>query len=114
MITSTLYSLAHSGLYRMRSLSVFMIFQTAVISSLVHGSHGDRGCTGFTFDPSPYEDDSDYQDGASGSNNFDIGGSDIVFTSLLYCIISLSSLLWSYNDISSPTPIVILPYGLPI
>ena len=86
VITSILYSLAHSGLYRMRSPLVLMIFQTALISSLVHGSHADRGCFGFKFDPSPYEDDSDYQDGASGSQGFDIGGS--VMNGVILCLLA--------------------------
>ena len=75
----------------MRSPLVLMIFQTALISSLVHCSHADRGCSGFKFDPSPYEDDSDYQDGASGSQGFDIGGFDIggsVMNGVILCLLA--------------------------
>lgn len=62
----------------MKCLILLMVFEAVVTSSL---AYGDNGCTGFNYDASSLEDDSDYQfdDGsATSSNSYNIGGNDCV------------------------------------
>ena len=58
----------------MKLVILLVIFQTAVTNSLGYSRYGDNGCTGFTYDASSLEDDSDYQVDASGNGDYDIGG----------------------------------------
>ena len=56
----------------MKLVLLLIVCQTAVLNSFGYSSHGDNGCTGFTYGDSSLEDDSDYQLDASGGDN--IGG----------------------------------------
>ena len=91
---------------------LLIIFQTAVITSLANGYYGDSGCTGFTYDTSSLEDDSDYQVDASGSNNYDVGGTYCNVVLLAYNQFIILTVLWSPNSVNCSVLIVIYPCGL--